>query len=298
MAVFPPRVAYYIVVLDPAGQPFSYAGSPTEPIVVPVVTTRTREPPHLPGRPPPRSCGRCDLLDHAEGRCGGPSVCRDQICGWDEHTSCPADCTPSSRTPPVLPSLWIAAGVGVGAAVARDETVVNPDAGAGASCADGAPAEECVDVTAGTALVPPAAHLAGGYFVKDWLSVDAALRWAIVAEDRSSVDGDFLRWEIEAHLGLWSRRSVSSDLWFHFFAGLGYGSIQPEIAAEARDGSQVTIFETSGPASASVGGGILWHLGDPGGLALVAEYDAYYFFPATLPGIELWVGAAYGLGGP
>lgn len=54
--VMAPQVQYYIVAFDRDGAPMGFAGSAEEPIVVPIVTSRTQPPPALPGAPPPEQC--------------------------------------------------------------------------------------------------------------------------------------------------------------------------------------------------------------------------------------------------
>ncbi len=54
--VMAPRVQYYIVAFDRDGAPMGFAGSAEDPIVVPVVSSRTQPPPALPGAPPPEQC--------------------------------------------------------------------------------------------------------------------------------------------------------------------------------------------------------------------------------------------------
>ncbi len=55
--VFPPKVQYYIEVIDQSGAPNGRAGTADAPIEVPVVDQRHFPAPTLPGQAPPRTCG-------------------------------------------------------------------------------------------------------------------------------------------------------------------------------------------------------------------------------------------------
>jgi hypothetical protein len=55
--VFPPKVQYYVEVIDSSGAPNGRAGTADAPIEVPVVEVRRYAAPTLPGQPAPRTCG-------------------------------------------------------------------------------------------------------------------------------------------------------------------------------------------------------------------------------------------------
>jgi hypothetical protein len=55
--VFPPKVQYYIEVIDSSGAPNGRAGTAETPIEVPVVDVRHYAAPTLPGQTPPATCG-------------------------------------------------------------------------------------------------------------------------------------------------------------------------------------------------------------------------------------------------
>jgi len=91
IAVFQPNVQYAILVLDPGGQPVTAAGSPQQPITVPVVTTRTAPPASLPRLPAPEACGDAECPPGLEGCHAGPT-CGNHRCEGEETSSCAADC--------------------------------------------------------------------------------------------------------------------------------------------------------------------------------------------------------------
>jgi hypothetical protein len=91
LAVFQPHVDYAILVLDPAGQPVTAAGSPQQPIAVPVVTTRTGPAPSLPRLPAPEVCGDAECPPGLEGCHAGPT-CGNRRCEGEETSTCAADC--------------------------------------------------------------------------------------------------------------------------------------------------------------------------------------------------------------
>jgi hypothetical protein len=99
--VFEPNVEYFIVALDDEGAQVGNAGTPQNPVSVPVVTERTQPAPHLPGDPPPNQCsgaeecppgmpgcgGKGGLGDtcRANTDCGSGLVCDDNFCATGER---------------------------------------------------------------------------------------------------------------------------------------------------------------------------------------------------------------------
>jgi hypothetical protein len=83
--VFEPEVGYYVVAFGSDGSPLGFTGSQTDPIVVSIVSSRTREAPALPGRAPPVQCGERECPPgmagcHEGGRGAGESCTSDSQC--------------------------------------------------------------------------------------------------------------------------------------------------------------------------------------------------------------------------
>lgn len=83
--VFEPEVSYYVVAFGSDGSPIGFTGSQADPIVVQIVSTRTREAPALPGRAPPVQCGERECppgMPGCEngGRGAGESCTSDSQC--------------------------------------------------------------------------------------------------------------------------------------------------------------------------------------------------------------------------
>lgn len=99
--VFEPNVEYFIVALDAEGAQVGNAGTPQNPVSVPIVTTRTQAAPSLPGEPAPSQCtgdeecppgmpgcgGKGGLGDtcRADKDCGEGLVCEDNFCATGER---------------------------------------------------------------------------------------------------------------------------------------------------------------------------------------------------------------------
>ncbi len=83
--VFEPEVGYYVVAFGSDGSPLGFTGSQAEPIVVSIVSSRTREAPALPGRAPPVQCGERECPPgmpgcREGGRGAGESCTSDSQC--------------------------------------------------------------------------------------------------------------------------------------------------------------------------------------------------------------------------
>ncbi len=324
MAAFAPQIVYYVGIIDPQGVPVTYAGDPANPIPVPIVSARTREAPHLPDRPPPETCTAGSTDECPPGsddpRCRR-ALCGDGRCEGSEDFTCPQDCIPGAAvedTTPRLPSAFIALGVGAGAGTARTQTMTNPsqDALCDDTLRDLPPGEigsedadlACVDVQGGFTFLPPALRIAGGFFVTDQISLGASLRYQVIGESHAPIVEalKMLDYHVEVRGSYWFNRTLETSLWFYGFAGTGYGMVQPQVNLKSRpldtdgDGEpdsgeeDVTIYQNAGFNNFSLGGGVLYHFGDPGGLALIGEVDADYFFPTVVMAIDAWVGVEHG----
>ena len=100
--VFEPNVEYFIVALDDEGAQVGNAGTPQNPVSVPIVAQRTQPAPSLPGEVPPNQCqgdeecppgmpgcgGKGGLGDtcRADKDCGSGLVCSDNFCATGERS--------------------------------------------------------------------------------------------------------------------------------------------------------------------------------------------------------------------
>ncbi|HEX5657282.1 MAG TPA: tetratricopeptide repeat protein [Polyangiales bacterium] len=100
--VFEPEVEYFIVAIDGEGKEVGRFGAADAPAAVPIVGTRTRDAPSLPGEAPPSQCSTSDNecppgmpgCDHgnaglgeacsANSDCGSGMVCDDDYCAMGE----------------------------------------------------------------------------------------------------------------------------------------------------------------------------------------------------------------------
>ncbi|MFT3921503.1 MAG: hypothetical protein QM778_03105 [Myxococcales bacterium] len=103
--VFEPNVEYFIVAFDAAGEKIGTAGSPENPVSVPVVAVRSQPAPSLPGEVPPSQCGGGEeaaavsttsvaAMGHegslgdtctSDSQCGEGLVCFDNFCAMGER---------------------------------------------------------------------------------------------------------------------------------------------------------------------------------------------------------------------
>jgi hypothetical protein len=101
--VFEPKVEYFIVASDAAGNPVGNSGTSEAPITVPVVASRTEAAPSLPGQVPPSQCASDDECPPGSPGCGGSAgmgdacssdndcqsglACDDDVCITGERAS-------------------------------------------------------------------------------------------------------------------------------------------------------------------------------------------------------------------
>ena len=78
--VFEPAVEYYILALDDGGEPIGIAGSPDEPLSVPIVAQRTMDPPSLPGMVAPEQCSDAECPPGMECSQGGQGAGLGETC--------------------------------------------------------------------------------------------------------------------------------------------------------------------------------------------------------------------------
>jgi hypothetical protein len=125
--VFEPNVEYFIVALDDEGAQVGNAGTPQNPVSVPIVTERSQPPPSLPGEAPPSQCsgdtecppgmpgcgGNAGLGDtcREDKDCGQGLVCQDNFCASGERSE---DDEAEDRAD--APRLYIDVTAGVGLA--------------------------------------------------------------------------------------------------------------------------------------------------------------------------------------
>ncbi len=99
--VFEPNVEYFVLAFDAAGEKIGNAGSPENPVSVPIVSVRSQPAPSLPGEVPPSSCGGDDggysavasmgregaLGDTCtdDSQCGEGLVCYDNFCALGQR---------------------------------------------------------------------------------------------------------------------------------------------------------------------------------------------------------------------
>jgi hypothetical protein len=313
MAAFPPQVSYYIAVTDPGNNPIAFAGSPGQPIVVPIVTTRSQPPPALPGRPSPPTCGEdCPPgLPGCQPGGGGAQFgarCGDASCQGDEEITCPADCVAGGGgdgdgdgdgdTDLGLPIVFIAVGAGVGGGFARDAVVQDPEDEDNSCPRNADPGSEepgCVTVTGGGAISPGFVKAELGFFVADQISLGGNFRYQILSETRPTVANEFLPYHIEARVAYWLIRDKEAVFWPYLFAGTGYGMIQPQVTVPRGGGeAPLTIYQNSGFNNVSAGGGGVYYFSEPGGMGLNVQLDFDYFFPVTYANIDLGVALQFG----
>jgi hypothetical protein len=125
--VFEPNVEYFIVALDDEGAQVGNAGTPQNPVSVPIVTERSSPSPALPGEVPPSQCqgdaecppdmpgchGNGGLGDtcRADKDCGEGLVCQDNFCATGEREDAEDEADESDA-----PRLFIDATFGIGLA--------------------------------------------------------------------------------------------------------------------------------------------------------------------------------------
>jgi hypothetical protein len=97
--VFQPAVEYFVLAFDAAGEKIGNAGTPENPVSVPIVSERSQPAPSLPGETPPTQCGGGEaavvagpsvaamghegsLGDtcHSDSDCGEGLMCSDNFC--------------------------------------------------------------------------------------------------------------------------------------------------------------------------------------------------------------------------
>ncbi len=102
--VFEPKVEYFIVAKDAAGKQVGNAGTPQNPVAVPIVATRTQPPAALPGQAPPAQCAQTEECPPgmpgckkrgnkqmgdtctADSECGEGLICKDDFCSIGERS--------------------------------------------------------------------------------------------------------------------------------------------------------------------------------------------------------------------
>ena len=305
--VFEPRIQYYIVAYGEDNAPIGFAGTPQEPVEVPIVTERTHPEPSLPGRAPPQQCTMSECPPGLEG-CnnkgtrGGPNMCSsDSDCGKSlvcDHGVCTSARKRDRKNQPPRFFFHLGGTVGVGYASAgrpadadpnpapaagQDSPYIRSGASTDDACSLGNENAYCVRVV-NPGLVPNfAIKSAIGYYIIPRLAAALTFRY-----QPKSGEGTLSAFMIGLRAQVLVTKPKIKGFNLALFAGSSYGQIQ--LQPDQGGGPEPYIL--SGLNSVQIGGVAGWRFTRNFGIQISPELNL--LFPTFLMNVDTTLGIEVG----